>query len=248
MVFKILKKLVGLFGFKLVSKNLIKNNRILESSGILSLDKILNDIFRANKITGLVQIGANDGLRFDVLNRFIKKYKPKSILVEPINDYFEELKKNYKGFNNVILENFAISVNNEISHLYKVNSKFINKYDEHIKGISSFEINHLTKHGVKEITSSKKKVSCIPISELFKKYNFEINLLVIDAEGYDAEITLNLLENTNFRPIIIFEYIHTRFSSLKKLKNLFDKKNYKYFKVNENLFCFPAEMSFDLKF
>ena len=48
------------------------------------------------KIKCLIQIGANDGSRFDELNIFIKKYKIKSVLVEPINEYFEDLKRNYK--------------------------------------------------------------------------------------------------------------------------------------------------------
>ena len=78
MYFKILKKIVGIFGFKLTSKNLIKVERILTSNDSLSIDRILINIFNTKKMTGLVQIGANDGLRFDNINKYIKKYKPKS--------------------------------------------------------------------------------------------------------------------------------------------------------------------------
>ena len=88
MHFKILKKIVGIFGFKLVSKNLIKIERIIASDDSLTLDLILLNIFNKKKVTGLIQIGANDGLRFDKINKFIKEFKPTSILVEPIKEYF----------------------------------------------------------------------------------------------------------------------------------------------------------------
>ena len=120
---KLLKKIAGIFGYKLVDKNYIKNNRVIESNTFLTIDKILNSLFIEKKINCLIQIGANDGLRFDILNKYIKKYKVKSILVEPIKKSFNDLVKNFESYENVIFENVAISVNNQISHLYKINPK-----------------------------------------------------------------------------------------------------------------------------
>ena len=88
---KLLKKIVGALDYKLVEKNLIKNNRLVNSKSILNLNLILKKIFDSQKIECLIQIGANDGNRFDELNKFIKEYRIKSILVEPINEYFEDL-------------------------------------------------------------------------------------------------------------------------------------------------------------
>ena len=152
MFFKFIKKIIGIFGFKLVSKNLVKINREISNNNHLSLDIILYSIFETKNITGIIQIGANDGIRFDNINKYIKKYKTKSILVEPIKEYFDQLKKNYNSYNNVFFENLAISVNNQINYLYKVKTNDLNKYDEHIKGISSYSLDHLIKHGVKKKT------------------------------------------------------------------------------------------------
>lgn len=248
MHFKILKKIVGIFGFKLISKNLIKVERILASNDSLSIDKILFNIFNTKKMTGLIQIGANDGLRFDNINKYIKKYKPKAILVEPIKEYFNELKKNYKNDENIFFENIAISTNKQINYLYKVKSKDLYKYDEHIKGISSFDIKHLITHGVKKNHIAKEETKSMSIVNLFKKYDFNIDLLLIDAEGYDSKIAIDLLQNSNFRPIIIIEYIHAKFQSIKILKELFNTKKYKYIKINENLVCVPNEISLNIDF
>ena len=246
MHFKILKKIAGIFGFKLINKNFIKIERSIATNDSLSLDLILLNIFNKKKIAGLIQVGANDGLRFDNINKYIKKFKPNSILVEPIKDYFNELRKNYKNFENIFFENVAISVNEQINYLYKVNLKDLHKYDEHIKGISSFDIKHLIKHGVKKNHIVKEETKSISIVDLFEKYNFNIDLLLIDAEGYDAEIVIDLLQNSNFRPIIIIEYIHVKLPSIKILKELFNTKKYKYVRINENLVCIPNENSLSI--
>jgi FkbM family methyltransferase len=243
MYLKFLKKIIGIFGFKLVNKNLIKIERELENNNSLSLDHVLTDIFEKKNITGLIQVGANDGLRFDNINKFIKRYKTKSVLLEPIKEYFDRLKENYKDYENIFFENTAISVNNQINYLYKVKTDDLDKYDDHIKGISSYDFNHLIKHGVKKKHITKEKIESISITKLFEKYDFNIDLLFIDAEGYDAEIAIDLLQKSNFRPIIIIEYVHIKLSSIKILKNLFLEKKYKYFKIRENLICIPNERS-----
>ena len=240
---KILKKIVGVFDYKLVEKNLIKNNRLIHSKSILNLNLILKKIFDNQKIKCLIQIGANDGSRFDELNIFIKKYKIKSVLVEPISEYFEDLKKNYKNFENVYFENSAITVGTKEKEIFVVNNKNLNDYDEHIKGISSFDKKHLIKHGVKSNHILKKKINCISILNLLKKYNIsDLDILFIDAEGYDGDILIDFFNNSNQEPILIFEYIHIENKIFKDLVNILSKKNYSYFNINENLICLPKKI------
>ena len=243
MTSKIFKKIIGIFGYKLVEKNLIKNNRLINSKSILNLNFILKKIFDNQKIKYLIQIGANDGSRFDELNKFIKEYKIKSILVEPINEYFENLKKNYQNFENVHFENSAITVGNKEKEIFVVNNKNLKDYGEHIKGINSFDKNHLIKHGVKSNHIIKKKINCISISKLLEKYNISnLDLLFIDAEGYDADILIDFLNSSKQEPILIFEYIHVKNKILKNLIGMLVDKNYSYFRINENLICLPNKI------
>ena len=240
---KLLKKIVGAFDYKLVEKNLIKNNRLIHSKSILNLNLILKKIFDNQKIKCLIQIGANDGSRFDELNIFIKKYKIKSVLVEPINEYFEDLKRNYKNFENVYFENSAITVGTKEKEIFVVNNKNLDDYDEHIKGISSFDKNHLIKHGVKSNHILKKKINCISILNLLKKYNISnLDILFIDAEGYDGDILIDFFSSSTQEPILIFEYIHIENKIFKDLVSILTNKKYSYFNINENLICLPKKI------
>ena len=42
---KILKKILGLFGYKAIDKNLIKKNRLLSEKSFLSVDRLLKNFF-----------------------------------------------------------------------------------------------------------------------------------------------------------------------------------------------------------
>ncbi len=47
---KLIKKIIGSIGYKLVDKNLVKNNRLIAEKSILNLDLILEKIFNNQKI------------------------------------------------------------------------------------------------------------------------------------------------------------------------------------------------------
>ena len=247
---KLLKKISGFFGYKLIDKDYIKNNRIIENTTYLKINKMLNFLFNDKKINCLIQIGANDGLRFDILNQYIKKYKTKSILVEPIKKSFNDLIVNYKDYNNIIFENVAISVNSQISHLYKIDHSKEEKYkSEHFKGIMSFDKGHLIKHGVKKIDIVKEEVESISINNLIKKHKLnKVDLLFVDAEGYDADIIEDFLKTSLMRPIIIFEYLHVSNKKFKDLVDSLNNKKYFFFSLNENMVCFPEEKQEFIKF
>jgi FkbM family methyltransferase len=242
---KILKKIIGLTGYKLIEKNLFKNNRTLSKNTLINLDNILKFIFSNHNINSLVQVGANDGQSFDGLNFYIKKYNPKSILVEPIKESFLKLQKSYKDQSNVKLENSAISVDNEISFLYKVNSKFEKMYGSHIPAIPSFNKKHLVNHGVKSRHIVQEKINTISVKNLLNKYEIDrLDLFFVDAEGYDGKIIYDLLSTTNFRPFIIFEFIHIENSIFEKLNKKLVDSNYLFFAVDENIFCLPDDKNF----
>ena len=113
----------------------------------------------------------------------------------------------------------------------------------------SFDKNHLIKHGVKKSDIVKEVVESTSIDNLIKKYKIDIvDLLFIDAEGYDADIIEDFLRTSLMRPIIIFEYLHVPNKKFKDLVNSFNRKKYLFFSLNENLICFPQEKHGFIKF
>ncbi len=240
MHYKFLKKIIGIFGFKLINKNLVKNNRLLSVYSSLTTSNFLKNLFEDKKINFVIQIGSNDGQRYDELNEFLKKHTPKTIFVEPIKINFDELKKNYSNHNNFFFENSAISVNNEINELYKVKNSKLEFYDDHISGITSFNRKHLVQHGVKKSHIEKENVNSISIADLLNKYSVQdFDLLMIDTEGYDAKIVFDFILTSKIRPIIIFEYIHTKNQILEETLKILKKENYMIFKIEENIVCLP---------
>ena len=59
MLFKIFKKIAGIFGFKLIDKNFVKNDRELSKYSLFLINKTLEKLFSEKKlIILLVQIGS----------------------------------------------------------------------------------------------------------------------------------------------------------------------------------------------
>ena len=117
MFLKLIKKIFGLVGLKLIDKNLIKNDRLIAKYSSKKVVNLLEKFFSEDLVKTVIQIGANAGKRFDNLNTYIKRYSPKAILVEPIIEYYNELKLNYINYENVFFKNSAICTNNEINFL-----------------------------------------------------------------------------------------------------------------------------------
>jgi len=103
---KLLKKIIGFLGYKIVDKKSAKTERLIESLSFSSGD-FIKFLINTKKINEIIQIGANDGKSDDFLRESINK-DTKVLLVEPIESAFIELKKNYSGYNNVKFINKAL--------------------------------------------------------------------------------------------------------------------------------------------
>ena len=246
---KILKKFCGIFGYKLLTKNYINNKNFLLGSSSFKLEKIISNLVEKKIINCLIQIGANDGMSHDHLHNIIKKFKLESLLLEPIKKYFLDLQKNYSNYDNVRLENSALSTNNEILFLYKVDPEYSNKYGTLSSGISSFYKEHLIKHGIKEKHIIQEEVNQISFVQLFKKYNIStFDFLLIDAEGYDCHIVNDFfLKVKKIRPIIVFEWSHIKSNEFENTLNVIIKNNYTFFPIGDDIFCMPNEKNISLK-
>lgn len=214
--------------FKKLIKKFLYKKKWLHQSDIykeLRQDNILNFFLNfflncKNKIN-IIQIGANDGKTNDPIYESLEKFKEKINLIcfEPQKEAFSRLKENYKNFKNVTLINKAIGKHGNQNFYYIDQSELKkNFYHQNLKfsdGINSFEKKNLEKRlfnkGIKkdldrfikktliETINLKKALDDIEILEKGKN----LDLLLIDCEGYDDQVLYNA-DLEFFNPKLIY--------------------------------------------
>jgi FkbM family methyltransferase len=162
-----------------------------------------------------VQVGSNDGLRYDPIYELaVNNINWSGLLIEPVRSSFEELRKNYGDQKRFIFENLAVGETEGRSKFYCVSKDaercledLPNWYDQ----LGSFDRNHIVKHleGRLEPFIEEIEVACMPLGIILERHKIEhIDLVHIDAEGADLAILLQL-DLAQYRPrMIIFESWH----------------------------------------
>ena len=172
--------------------------------------KNLNDIIdhKYKDPVTIVQLGSHHG--YDNLSKYIfKNYQKLSfaLFVEANPIHIDKLKKCYHNYQNVIIDNIAIKSNDNEHDSLEI---FYHDKDPD-KQVASFDINHVKKHQYcwesGEIHSFE--VKAISLEALLDKYNLtHIDWLLIDIEGLEADIILNLDLNKYKIQKIEFEKLH----------------------------------------
>ena len=249
---KLLKKILGLLGFKILPKETIKTERYIESSS-LNIGDFIKFLISKKKINNIIQIGANDGKSDDFIRSSIN-IDTNLLLVEPIKSAFDQLEKNYSGYKNVKFVNKAIDVVTGKKNIFSVNPKYYDFYEKKYKSkdvswltvLASFHKEHLKYHGIKSNHIQSTEIDCINFKELIEQYNFQkLDLLVVDTEGYDDVLITNFIQNTDIRPIIILEWIHIKKNKAEELIELLKSNNYKFLKLNKDLICIQNNQLFN---
>jgi len=168
--------------------------------------------FISNREIQVLQIGSNDGISGDTLHKLIKENKQWQVLfVEPVPNLFEKLKRNYGSNKRFKFENAGINEDGNPQKFYKIGEeafKEIPALSENYKQIGSFSREHVEKLSTPEITKfiEEVDVNCMSLEKLLEKHKIEtLDLVQIDAEGYDWKI-LSQLDLGKYKPeMIIFE-------------------------------------------
>lgn len=243
--YKILKKIIGGLGYKLVNKNSIKSERLINKKTYKTSD-LLRKLSKENKLKKIIQIGSNDGSSDDFLKECINE-NISAILIEPIEEAFIQLKKNYQNFKKIIFLNIAVDIADNKKEIFYVNKTFYPFYEKKFKDknvdwlsvLASFNKENLVAHGIKKNHITSTKIECKKISTLIDFYKYEdLDLLLIDTEGYDAVLVDDFLDITKLRPLIIFEWIHIEHKKLDELLIKLKNTGYNILKIDKDLICF----------
>lgn len=184
-----------------------------------------------------VQIGSNDGKSGDPIYQYILKHNWRGILVEPVRYLFERLKKNYhskKEF--LIFENVAIASSTGSAIFY-----YLRENNDGLRGfysqIGSFDLDTVMSHKTAipniEDYIVKEEIAAITFNHLLSKNKInKVDLVHIDAEGYDYEI-IKTIDFQKTRPdIILFESKHLVNEDYKQCVKLLKKNGYVAYKNN----------------
>ena len=161
-----------------------------------------------------MQVGANDGKSGDGIYPMIKKHSLRGVLIEPQRDIFDRLKSNYAAFgsSDFIFVNAAIGTADGRLPLYRIRPGET-RGPGWLHMIASFDKRVLMGHADRipdlESMIEIENTRCITFETLFKETGAKhVDLLQIDAEGFDAEI-LRLFDVPTRKPAIIrFEHKH----------------------------------------
>lgn len=161
----------------------------------------------------LVQIGACDGDVGDPISDSIRHPNVTALLVEPMETPFALLKKRHEGSKNVILEQAAIGLKDGLSTMYRLKRSDKTSDEEHAKllQVSSFSKAHIISHGFAESQIEEVQVPSFTLKTLLERHGFErVDVLQIDAEGFDAELVEAALKLPELPTCINFEHLHLK--------------------------------------
>jgi FkbM family methyltransferase len=203
----LIKRVLRKFGYEIsaVSPPKAPPDQPLSCVQVDVLDLAIRREMQRNPDWFFIQIGAHDGASYDPINKYVREFNWRGIVVEPQPSIFSRLAKTYEGAAQVRLENVAIGKEDGFASLYAFKQDPNLPY--HATMLASFARAALEKngHGYKgEI--EELKVPTLSVQTLLRKHSVSrVDLLQIDTEGFDKEIIRMFVEADCWPTIIHFE-------------------------------------------
>lgn len=178
-----------------------------------------------------IQIGANDGEQNDPLRHFVEKCNWTGILVEPVPEYFDTLKRNYSGREGLHFENVAISDSDEVRELWYLED-LKGRLPEWARGLGSFFKDEVTSVDLPGLNLDeflrKIDVPCLSFNKLLEKHRHPVvDLLIIDVQGFDGKI-VQQIDFTLVQPkVIVFEHNLLEQVEKEQCRKLLESRGYR---------------------
>jgi FkbM family methyltransferase len=163
-----------------------------------------------------IEIGSNDGDQHDHLRPFIESSHWRGIMVEPVPYVFRRLQRNFGVRPGLALENVAVAAHDGTMPFYflrEARPGELRTLPRWYDGIGSFSRETLLGHAqfIPDIEERLicEEIPCLTFESLCRRHDVtSLDLLLIDTEGYDAEI-LKLVDFQALTPaLVIYEHFH----------------------------------------
>jgi FkbM family methyltransferase len=202
--------------------------------------------FRDQSDIFVLKIGANDGVTNDPIGHYLlSDSRYRGVLVEPIPYYARLLLNNYGLTGRFTIEQVAIAASSDVIKMYHVAenaSELLGKRFDvtPFRGIASLDRNHLVKHlpAGYDCIIEEVSVESVTVKELLKRNQIQqIDLLHIDAEGYDR-IILQQFDFNLLRPkIVLFERDQLNTADQQAARGMMENAGYQVKAVERDFLC-----------
>jgi FkbM family methyltransferase len=236
---------------KSVGRRIVRATARLGSRRQLSLagETLLRAFATAFPEAVFIEIGANDGEQHDHLGPLIRTNRWRGVMVEPVPYVFARLCRNYGGLERVALENAAIADTDgqrPFYHLAPVADYVQEGLPQWYDGIGSFSREAVVDH-VRLIPDIEQrlvetKVPCLTFDSLCAKHSVtDLDLLVVDTEGYDHEI-LRSTDFARYRPaMVVYEHYHLPLDQIKSTRDAMHAAGYLTMAEGFDTWCLRPE-------
>jgi FkbM family methyltransferase len=161
-----------------------------------------------------IQVGSNDGRKFDPLVDEIASREWRGIMVEPVPYVFERLVRHHGSDPRLALENVAVASHDGTQTLYFLAEPSPGEeLPEYYDALGSFRKDVVLKHRdvIPDIERRlvELEVPCLTFETLCNRHAVtRLDLVHIDTEGYD-DVILESIDLDRWQPgVVLFEHYH----------------------------------------
>ena len=186
---------------------------------------------RSGRALTFVQIGSCDGRANDPLYSVVRSSQWSGILVEPMPGLFEQLVANYEGVSGLRFFQVAIGRGEGTMTMYSVDPR--PQDPDWVVQLASFDRDVVMSHSyaLPELESRifPVEVESRTVASLIAEVGFtKVDLLHIDAEGFDDQIVRDLPLTASWAPqFLIYEKKHLSRTKYTDLRRLLRRAGYK---------------------
>jgi FkbM family methyltransferase len=199
-----IQRVLAVFGIRVIRAKYAR--KYLPKPNVDNIEIVTRFYARMNERITVLQVGACDGVTSDSIYPYIKAGSIQAYLVEPSQVNFKKLSEFYSGVTNATLIQAAVADKDEKRMFYTIKDEGRWKDNGWARQLASFYKEHLLKHKILESEIGNEEVNCLTLQTIIKQNNINnLDVLLIDTEGYDGEIVKMAMAQEVCPPFIAFE-------------------------------------------
>jgi FkbM family methyltransferase len=150
-----------------------------------------------------IQIGANDGVSFDDFFWLVTHFNGYGLTIEPMADAYERLVHNYRPYSGVVPLRMAVHPTLSDIKVFRVAVSELESVPPWAYGSASMDPSWLPRQGVDSELLESEACPAMHLMSVIEQYQIrDLNVLQIDAEGFDLEV-IKMLDFSRLRPDLI---------------------------------------------